>query len=147
MRQGTRHEYFMGITNAVAQYSACLSRRVGCVLVDSNKHILSTGYNGVVRGIPHCTKCERTRPGRDLYACNAVHAEQNALLQCPDLNKIVTRYVSVNPCNICMRLLANTSCQTIVFNEPYTDGSLKQFIDFWGRDLRRHWINLYRELK
>lgn len=131
------HEWLMSITKAVSKRSNCVSRKVGCVLVDKHNHILSTGMNGVPSGIDHCALCHRKTPGRDLESCLSVHAEANALLQCPDVNKIVTAYITVNPCNICMRMLANTSCRTIVYKEAYTPESLIEFTRFWQGRLRR----------
>jgi dCMP deaminase len=37
----------------VASKSPCLSRKIGAILVRDNS-IISTGYNGPPRGIPHC---------------------------------------------------------------------------------------------
>jgi dCMP deaminase len=113
--------------------------------LDIHGHVLSTGYNGVAAGLPHCN--EVTEPisnpnrehwqrakepvyghacsgansssGTDLDACEAIHAEQNALLQCRDVNTINTCYTTVSPCITCVKLLMNTSCQRIVFEKEY----------------------------
>jgi len=45
--------YFHGICVAVSSKSSCLSRQIGAVLVKDHS-IVSTGYNGPPRGIPHC---------------------------------------------------------------------------------------------
>lgn len=45
--------YFHKVCEAVASKSSCLSRKVGAILVIDNS-IISTGYNGPPRGIPHC---------------------------------------------------------------------------------------------
>jgi len=47
--------YYLGICNAVAMKSPCLSRNIGAILVRDHI-ILSTGYNGPPRGVPHCGK-------------------------------------------------------------------------------------------
>jgi dCMP deaminase len=52
--------------------------------------------------------------GDDLHRCEAIHAEQNALLQCRDPQAILTAYVTTTPCIHCAKLLLNTSCPTIV---------------------------------
>ena len=52
----TADEYFMAMAMLVATRSTCIRRQVGCVLVDENKNILATGYNGVVSGHPHCNE-------------------------------------------------------------------------------------------
>jgi len=45
--------YFHNICVAVASKSPCLSRKIGAILVKDHS-IISTGYNGPPRGIPHC---------------------------------------------------------------------------------------------
>ena len=45
--------YFHKICEAVASKSPCMSRKIGAILVLDNS-ILSTGYNGPPRGVPHC---------------------------------------------------------------------------------------------
>ena len=48
-------EYFYNVCKAVEANSVCLSRHIGAVLV-RDKSIISTGYNGPPRGIPHCNE-------------------------------------------------------------------------------------------
>lgn len=40
---------------------ACWSRHIGTVITDSDGVILSTGYNGAARGLPHCDSAEYIR--------------------------------------------------------------------------------------
>ena len=47
--------YFLDICCSVSTKSPCLSRKIGAILV-RDKSIISTGYNGPPRGIPHCGK-------------------------------------------------------------------------------------------
>ena len=49
----TWDEYFLEICNAVAKNSKCLSRKIGAIIVKEHS-IISTGFNGPPRGIPHC---------------------------------------------------------------------------------------------
>jgi dCMP deaminase len=51
--------YFREVCIAVSCKSPCLSRKIGAILVRDNS-IISTGYNGPPRGIPHCGR-DRTR--------------------------------------------------------------------------------------
>ena len=46
-------KYFLDLCNSVSLKSPCLSRKIGAILV-RDKSIISTGYNGPPRGIPHC---------------------------------------------------------------------------------------------
>src|SRR6185369_7578612 len=47
------HQYFMNIAREVSTRSTCDRKHVGAVIV-RDKTILSTGYNGSIRGMPHC---------------------------------------------------------------------------------------------
>src|SRR6266700_8374070 len=47
------NEYFMGIAHQAATRSTCPRKHVGAVIV-RDRTVLSTGYNGSVRGLPHC---------------------------------------------------------------------------------------------
>jgi len=114
----------LGIASLLAQRATCSKLKVGCVLVDASGRILATGYNGVPRGCPHCidVPCAGANAPAGADLCEAVHAEQNALLQCRDVDKIHTCYVTHMPCMRCIKQLMNTSCQDIV----YLDGTLEQ---------------------
>ena len=46
-------QYFHSICIAVADKSPCLSRKIGAILVRDHS-IVSTGFNGPSRGVPHC---------------------------------------------------------------------------------------------
>ena len=46
-------QYFHSMCQAASLKSPCLSRQIGALLVRDNS-IVSTGYNGPPRGIPHC---------------------------------------------------------------------------------------------
>lgn len=122
----TLDEWFLRLAEVIAQRSTCARRAVGCVLIDTQHHVLATGYNGVPRGVPHCNEgypcpSSSSTPGTNLDGCFAVHAEQNALLQCPDTDQILTCYTTVEPCVWCTKLLLNTSCLRVVFLEPYAE--------------------------
>src|SRR2546423_10035491 len=45
--------YFMGIAQQAATRSTCPRKHVGAVIV-RDRAVLSTGYNGSLRGMPHC---------------------------------------------------------------------------------------------
>jgi len=160
----SRDEWALKLALLTAQRTTCYRRAVCCVLLNAHGYVLSTGYNGVAAGLPHCneitdevvnptlyygdeTYCivehwERpmikvhghacsgaTAPsGMDLDSCQAIHAEQNALLQCRDIHTIHTAYVTASPCITCCKLLLNTSCQRIVYIEEYPHSAAK---DSW----------------
>ena len=124
--------YFLSIAQLVSQRSTCLRRRVGCVLVDSQKHIVATGYNGVPSGFPHCfdVPCEgaSSPSGTDLDKCLAVHAEVNAFLQLTSEDSL-TAYLSTTPCFTCAKMLCNSKVKRIVAREWYPLTIVKQMLD------------------
>lgn len=134
MRIDPEH-YFMSIAKVVSLRSTCLSRQVGAVLVDNNRFILATGYNGAASGVPSCEICRRTgiESGHGLDKCMAIHAEQNALLQCPDIKRIDTIYITISPCFTCLKLLLNTPCKRICFINSYPNQESEEVWTQMGR--------------
>lgn len=141
----TRDQWGLQLARLTAQRATCLRRQVGCVLVNARGHMLATGYNGVAAGRPHCNEmpghaCSgaSTPSGQGLDTCQAIHAEQNALLQCRDVYAIHTAYVTTSPCITCTKLLLNTSCERIIFAEEYPHAEAKILWELAGR----FWLKL-----
>jgi dCMP deaminase len=65
--------------------------------------------------------------------CDAIHAEQNALLQCSNVKEIEVAYVTTAPCVTCTKLLLNTSCRKIVFITSYPAETAKNLWEKSGR--------------
>lgn len=127
----TWDEYFMEIAELIKTRSTCVSRQIGAVLV-RDKKILTTGYNGAPKGIPHCTKetCLRKNipSGEKLDLCMAVHAEQNAIVQaaCSSTNiSGATLYCTHGPpCLLCAKMIINAGIKRIVYKDAYPSGPL-----------------------
>ena len=121
-------ELFMSIAYLLSQRSTCRRRKVGCVIVDESNLILGTGYNGVPVHEPHCIDepCEGADlpSGSGLDICAAVHAEQNALMQTADVQRIHTIYTTAQPCSHCSKMIANTRCKRVIYMEPYPGGTM-----------------------
>ena len=123
--------YYTMMAVLASARGTCPRRRVGCVLVDEKRRVLSIGYNGTPPGMPHCIDepCAGSEcpSGEGLDMCEATHAEQSALIACRDIQAIHTAYVTTSPCIHCIKLLLQTSCQRIVFAEdyPHSDASRK----------------------
>ena len=122
-------EYFLNMLRLVGTRSTCPRREVGAIITDTKGVVLAMGYNGVPRGMPHCIDLPcagiNDRPG-DSSRCLAVHAEQNAMLQCADLNRAFNLYVSCTPCFVCAKMIANTAIRRIVTLEDYPDERSKE---------------------
>lgn len=150
----SRDEWAMKLALLTAQRTTCCRRAVGCVLLNARGHVLATGYNGVAAGLPHCNQeveevlhdglagvvfkphaCSGANApsGQSLDACQAIHAEQNAMLQCRDVYAIHTAYVTASPCMTCVKLLLNTTCERIVFVEEYPHPEARKLWESAGR--------------
>ncbi len=127
MSRPTWDAYFSKIARDIAVRSTCTRHQFGAVIVNEKQEIVSTGYNGVVRGAPHCsdTFCIKDEQGIESGMghgiCPAVHAEQNALLQSGRNSVQSTLYVNAFPCKICARLIVNAGIKRVVTSGEYTD--------------------------
>jgi dCMP deaminase len=114
-------EYFMSIAQVVATRSTCPRKYVGAVLV-RNRTILSTGYNGSIRGMPHCSDVGHMM--EDNHCVATIHAEANAIIQAARNGVMIEGagcYVTASPCWNCFKQLANAGIQRIVYGEFYRD--------------------------
>jgi len=115
------HEYFMRIAEQVATRSTCDRKNIGAVIV-RDKTILSTGYNGSIRGAPHCDEV-----GHDMENGHCVrtnHAEANAIVQAAKNGVAIDDseiYVTASPCLTCFKLIANAGIRVVYFKEFYRD--------------------------
>ena len=138
--------YFLTICNAVASKSPCLSRQIGAIIVRENS-IISTGYNGPARGLPHCEGdrvlmedistptelhyeagkrvCPRRamgfKSGEGLEHCPATHAEANCIANAARLGVSVrgaSLYMNTQcPCKDCMSLIVNAGLSNVIVTD------------------------------
>src|SRR5574338_1620440 len=129
------HTYFMNIAQVVASRSTCPRKFVGAVIV-RDRTILSTGYNGSIRGLPHCTEAGHMM--EDGHCVATVHAEANAIIQAAKNGVAIegaTIYTTASPCWPCFKLIANAGCRRIVFGEFYRDERIFEFAQRLGIEL------------
>jgi dCMP deaminase len=134
-RRASWDEYFMAIAREVATRSTCDRKHVGAVIV-RDKMILATGYNGSIRGLPHCDEVGHLL--EDGHCVRTVHAEANALVQAARNGVRVEAadiYVTASPCFGCFKLVANAGICRIVFGEFYRDHRIFEFSKLLGIDL------------
>lgn len=113
-------DYFMEITELVASRSTCDRAFVGCILVNDDNRIVSSGYNGSVSGNPHCDDVGHTM--RDGHCIATIHAEMNALLYCAKEGisvKGCTAYVTHFPCLNCTKALIQAGIKAIYYKNAY----------------------------
>jgi len=117
-------EYFMNIARVVASRSTCDRKFVGSVIV-RDKTILSTGYNGSIRGMPHCSEVGHMM--EDGHCVATIHAESNAILQAAKNGVAIdgaSIYVTASPCWNCFKQVANAGIRRIIYGEFYRDARI-----------------------
>jgi dCMP deaminase len=126
MGRVSRNEYYMQLAVDVARRSTCTRRRIGAVIVNGDV-IVSTGYNGNPRGLPHCAEigCIRDElsipSGERMEICTAVHAEQNALIFAGKEAAGGILYSTIVPCNTCAKMIINAGVRRVVYLQGYPD--------------------------
>ena len=113
--------YFMNIARQAATRSTCERKHVGAVIVRA-KTILSTGYNGSIRGMPHCDDVGHQMESGHCVA--TVHAEANAIIQAAKNGVRIDGaeiYTTASPCWDCFKLIANAGIRRVHYGEFYRD--------------------------
>ena len=114
------HQYFMSIALLASVRSSCKRLKVGCVLTKDNR-IISTGYNGFIKGFKHKSIV------RNNHEQATVHAEQNAItdaaLRGVNVNGC-NAYITHYPCIHCFKLLCSINVKNIYYYDNYKNDPL-----------------------
>ena len=113
--------YFMNIAREVATRATCDRKMVGAVIV-RGKTILSTGYNGSLRGLPHCDEVGHEMENG--HCVRTVHAEANAIIHAARHGIRVEGaeiFITASPCYTCFKLIVNAGITKIYYGEFYRD--------------------------
>ncbi|MFL8887670.1 deoxycytidylate deaminase [Helcococcus kunzii] len=113
-------EYFMNIAEIVSERGTCDRAYAGCVLVNKDNRIVSTGYNGSISGNPQCDEIGHKM--RDGHCIATIHAEINALIYCAKEGISVKNsvcYVTHFPCLNCTKALIQAGISKIIYKEAY----------------------------
>ena len=128
--------YFMNIAKQVATRSTCDRKHVGAVIV-RDKTILSTGYNGSIRNLPHCDEVGHII--EENHCIQTVHAEANAIAQAAKNGVSIDQseiYITASPCWTCFKLLGNSGIIKVVYGEFYKDSRMFNAANLAGIELK-----------
>lgn len=121
MERADWDRYFMNIARVVSSRATCDRKYVGAVVV-RDRTILSTGYNGSIRGMPHCSEVGHLM--EDGHCVATIHAEMNALVQAARNGVRIegaSIYITASPCWTCFKAIANAGILRICYGEFYRD--------------------------
>ena len=109
------HKRFLDLCEHVATWSKDPSTKLGSVIVDDKKRIVSVGYNGFPRGVEDFEERYEDRPTKYLFVA---HAERNALDNAPMMVDNCTMYVTLLPCNECAKSIIQKGITKVVTYRP-----------------------------
>ena len=117
-------EYFMGVALLSAKRSKDPNTQVGCCIVNSDKRIVAVGYNGLPRNCDDNDFPWNCREGalQDTKYAYVVHAELNAILNATTPLTGCTLYVTLFPCNECMKAIIQAGIKEVVYEDNKYDG-------------------------
>ena len=123
-------EYFIAICKVVATRSHDIETKTGCVIVNPQHRIVSTGYNGLPAGVDDSfwAKDRATKislPGilgdETIYEVDkydtVTHAEANAIVSATNDLHGCTMYAILCPCNECAKLIITAGIKRIIYRD------------------------------
>jgi dCMP deaminase len=113
----------MSIALVLEQQSTCDRNHVGAVIAKDGR-IISTGYNGVPAGMPHCQHIMDTPASRRAGCRVAIHAEGNAIAYAARHGVAVesaTIYTTLSPCYACAQIIIAAGLVRVVYGRTYRD--------------------------
>lgn len=96
----------------IARDSKDPSTKVGAIIVTPDHRMQSSGYNGFPRGMNESCECWE-RPHK--YE-RVIHAEMNAIINCPFDTQGCTVYCTLQPCHVCLNHLRNAGIRRVVYH-------------------------------
>ena len=137
-KEHRRDVHLLRISKQFAEFSTCLSRKVGCLIASDAGHVISTGYNGAPKRTRHSCEagCFCQDPDRvsgtfqERLRCS--HAELNAIAQAA-YEGVSTRgariYCVTFPCSFCCKAIIQAGIRKVIYEEDYNDELSKILFD------------------
>jgi len=110
------NQRFIELAEHVATWSKDPSTKVGAVIVDFDKRIISIGFNGYPKKIP-----DDDLHIRELKYNKILHAEINAILFAKRDIKNCVMYVTNVPCSQCAAAIIQSDIVVVVTRKPDED--------------------------
>ncbi|AHI53104.1 deoxycytidylate deaminase [Spiroplasma culicicola] len=121
--------YFLAMVQLNAMRSKDPNTQVGAVIVNDLKQIVSTGYNGLPRGLnDDLYPWGREGQWEDTKYPYIVHAELNAILSAGKNLRGTIMYTSLFPCNECSKSIIQSGIKKIIYSSDKYEGSVENNI-------------------
>lgn len=109
---------FLDLASHIAQWSKDPSTKVGAVIVDKDRRVVSLGYNGFPRNV-HDTDDRLNNKSIKLQLVK--HAEENAILNSLQRPVNCTLYVTHHPCASCAGSIIQSGITRVAFPKHSLD--------------------------
>ena len=113
----------MNIAMEIASLSHAIKAKVGALIVDSDKNIISCGFNGTPAGFDNIA--EYTLPDGTLKTKpETLHAESNAIAKIAkstQSSKDAIMYITLSPCMNCAKLISNAGIREVIYKNEHDD--------------------------
>ena len=116
IQQNIWSQRFIKLAEHIATWSKDPSTKVGAIIVDSNKRIISLGFNGYPKKIP-----DDDLYNRESKYNKILHAEINAILFAKRDLKNCIIYVTNIPCPQCASAIIQSDIITVITKKPNED--------------------------
>lgn len=114
--------YFMEIAKTVAMRSKDPNTQVGAVVVNDDRHIIGTGYNGFPPKLDDTPERWKKPLKYDLV----IHAEMNAIAHATASVRGAKIYVTLHPCVECAKLICSAGISTVFYLDEKNNESEKK---------------------
>lgn len=138
--------WFLGMAEYVSTASKDPSTKIGAVIVDSDRRIVSTGYNGFAKGVEDK---EELLLDREKKYKLIVHGEMNAIVFAQRSLKGCTLYTTpLLPCSSCASVVIQSGITRVVswyVDNPRWNESIrlsKEMFEEAGVECLEHWKGL-----
>lgn len=128
------HNRFIELAENIATWSKDPSTKVGAVVVDVDKRIISLGFNGYPKKIPDTDLHNRKTKYNKI-----IHAEINAILFAKKDLSNCSMYVTNVPCPQCAAAIIQSDITKVFTRNPNED-----FLSRW-REKINHTINMFND--
>lgn len=109
---------FIKLSQSISTWSKDDRKQVGAIIVDNDKRIISTGYNGLPKGVKDSSTDNNEKLSKTL------HAEVNAILFSKRDLKDTTIYISTLPvCSHCAAIIIQSGIRRVVCEMPSSPSS------------------------
>jgi dCMP deaminase len=125
---------FLEAAKLISEWSLDPSTKVGAVIVDQDKRIVSLGYNGLPQGIHDSSEILENR---ELKYCSIIHAELNAVLfSNRDLAGMSLYVWPIQPCARCTSVIIQKKIKRVIIPASHFGVSDRWKVEFdFAREL------------